>query len=1296
MKHPSRPPSPRTPLLLLVCAALLPVPAVAQRVSSIVTDASTHDGKPIVLQGPQYLIPEALGRLAGRNLFHSFQRFGLASGESATFTTQTAALDNVIARVTGGQVSQLQGLLSLQAAGGAPAFFLINPAGVVFGDGARIDVPGAFHASTAPRLRFAGGESLDTTQADSQFSAAAPEAFGFLGAQRAAALQVLGDAQLVGADGAALSLSAGDLLLTGERAVASGGLRLVAVGSRAAELSLQAALPEDLDGSVGIGAGMRVGVVTPGAQDAGALQLHAGSLFMGAGAALLSQTRQGSSGAGGDLSIRLADELQMFGGAYIETLTGTAAAGGKLTLSARQADLSEGAYLQTTSVGAGRGGDLDLRVTQSLSLSGEASLYGASFGDGDGGSLRAQAGRMDFSQGGYVQVVASSAGRGGALTLLSDGDLSMSSGAAVLNTLEGSGAGRDTSVSVGGRLQLTDSRITQTTLGSGATGLLRLQAAQIELLDSRVTHASLDGGGNTGATQLLSTGTLRLDGSEVRATTESGRTGDFLLQGQDLTLQRGSLVLNSAQGAGAQAGNVTLQAAGSLGVSASGVSNLGLAGGQAGNVLLLGGELTVTGASRLFTSSIDPDSRAGDLTLRGLSRLRVDAGAQIAANTFSNRDAGAIVLEAPRIELQDASLSSAALEGSGHAGSITLTAQELLSLQASVLSSSTSSAGDAGQVQLKAQDIDIGAGSLIGSAIVAPGTGQGGTIRIEATRDLRMQGLSGIDSNSGHGSGDGGSVFMKAGRELLLNDSRVLTNTLAEGRGGTVQLEAQTLRIEGNAAVGSNALAGSGDAGGVSLRAERLLRLVNGNVNSLTASAGDAGAILLQAPEVLIEANSQVLASVFQSASGAGGEVRVLAGDGLVVQGSSRIDSSSFGGGPAGRILLASAGSLGLLDGALVSSFTTGAAPAGTIALQAAGLLRIEGGSHVEGSTIGSGAAGSLNVQGGEVRIGNATLNSSTLGQGAAGQIEVQAGGLLELGAGALISAVAGDESAGQTGSIALMAGERLLMQRSQASINNGATVAEPAALRPTVLSLMAPVIELQAANVSATATGNANASRIEIKAGERLDMKDSLASTSAQDGDGGALKVSAGRDIRLDNSALITSVLGEAAPAGDGGDIDLQTELLVMDKGFIQANTAAAGARGGNVRIDVAAVVPVGGRLMVGGDLPLEFIPEENRVNVIQAAAPDGVSGNVAVTSQIDLAAALALLERRLLDAVGLGRGPCDRVGGSSLGLSGRGGLPSWLGVPGVPAAPERPSSPTAPKRPLSGRAPGVTGDCA
>jgi hypothetical protein len=77
----------------------------------------------------------------------------------------------------------------------------------------------------------------------------------------------------------------------------------------------------------------------------------------------------------------------------------------------------------------------------------------------------------------------------------------------------------------------------------------------------------------------------------------------------------------------------------------------------------------------------------------------------------------------------------------------------------------------------------------------------------------------------------------------------------------------------------------------------------------------------------------------------------------------------------------------------------------------------------------------------------------------------------------------------------------------------------------------MAPVIELQAAKVSATAVGNANASRIEIKAGERLDIKDSLVITSANDGDGGDLSAGAGRAIKLENSGLITSVLGEAKP---------------------------------------------------------------------------------------------------------------------------------------------------------------------
>ena len=78
----------------LACASV--VPAQAQ----IRTDGTL--GPAMSLSGPNFRINEALGRLAGSNLFYSFQVFNVGSAESATFITTTAGLANVISRVTGG------------------------------------------------------------------------------------------------------------------------------------------------------------------------------------------------------------------------------------------------------------------------------------------------------------------------------------------------------------------------------------------------------------------------------------------------------------------------------------------------------------------------------------------------------------------------------------------------------------------------------------------------------------------------------------------------------------------------------------------------------------------------------------------------------------------------------------------------------------------------------------------------------------------------------------------------------------------------------------------------------------------------------------------------------------------------------------------------------------------------------------------------------------------------------------------------------------------------------------------
>lgn len=52
------------------------------------------------LAGPNYQIPDTLGQTRGSNLFHSFDKFNINTGESATFTGPSV-IRNIISRVTG-------------------------------------------------------------------------------------------------------------------------------------------------------------------------------------------------------------------------------------------------------------------------------------------------------------------------------------------------------------------------------------------------------------------------------------------------------------------------------------------------------------------------------------------------------------------------------------------------------------------------------------------------------------------------------------------------------------------------------------------------------------------------------------------------------------------------------------------------------------------------------------------------------------------------------------------------------------------------------------------------------------------------------------------------------------------------------------------------------------------------------------------------------------------------------------------------------------------------------------------
>ena len=98
------------------------------------------------LTGPDYAITADLGTQAGPNLFHSFSFFDINSGESATFSGPDS-INNIFSRVTGGSASLIDGLLRSDIP--AADLYLLNPAGVIFGPDASIDISGSFHVSTA-------------------------------------------------------------------------------------------------------------------------------------------------------------------------------------------------------------------------------------------------------------------------------------------------------------------------------------------------------------------------------------------------------------------------------------------------------------------------------------------------------------------------------------------------------------------------------------------------------------------------------------------------------------------------------------------------------------------------------------------------------------------------------------------------------------------------------------------------------------------------------------------------------------------------------------------------------------------------------------------------------------------------------------------------------------------------------------------------------------------------------------------------------------------------------------------
>ena len=163
------------------------------------------------------------GTTSGENLFHSFKKFGLNKDQIANFMSNPN-IRNILGRVTGGDASVINGLI--QVTGGNSNLFLINPAGIIFGKDASLNLPASFTATTANGIQV--GDFWFDALGSNNYSNLVGDVNGFAFATDEAG-SIVNAGNLAVSQGERINLVGGLVINTGTLEAPEGNINITAV-----------------------------------------------------------------------------------------------------------------------------------------------------------------------------------------------------------------------------------------------------------------------------------------------------------------------------------------------------------------------------------------------------------------------------------------------------------------------------------------------------------------------------------------------------------------------------------------------------------------------------------------------------------------------------------------------------------------------------------------------------------------------------------------------------------------------------------------------------------------------------------------------------------------------------------------------------------------------------------------------------------------------------------------------------------------------------------------------------------
>jgi len=644
-------------------------------------------------------------------------------------------------------------------------------------------------------------------------------------------------------------------------------------------------------------------------------------------------------------------------------------------------------------------------------------------------------------------------------------------------------------------------------------------------------------------------------------------------------------------------------------------------------------------------------------------------GSAITTETLGDGIGGNITADVGKLALNGASINSNNFSfGIGKGGNLTIqgrqgadsAADSVMLTNGSVITTQTISFEHAGDVVIAAADVYLDASTISTKAF---GDGKGGDVQITAD-SLRLENSSSITTETTFLGKMGGDVFLNVGQLSLLGG--------LSGGSQILSTNSTAFDLDGDGIIDVTGKGGNitiqGNQGPNSAADSVVFSGGSGITSEALSGSGGGGNISIRSTFLDLKEDSFIKSST----SGIGTD---LDDDGV-------LDDLTNGGGN----ILVNVQNLRVVDGSTISSSTnlseTLAVAGGTVTVEGlqsgsqAGSVLLSGQSSGILSASAAGVPGDLTVNARTLTITNgAVISTGSAQSGPAGNVGITADSLVISAEGQIFSRSAARDA----GQVTITANDELTLDNgsivtstTSESLGRGGNV--ELNVIGTVSLTNGASINSQSEVFSTGPAGNITMNAGSLMLANQSKITSSSLGTRADAGDAGNITVQSGSTVVLNNSSITTE-----AKEASGGEIEINApEMVRLTNSRISTSVkgVAGDSDGGNIKIDPQFVVLQNSQILAqanagaGGRIDIIATSAYIRdpASIVSASSTLGISGTINIQSPLqNVGGELTALSQEFSSAAALLAQQCAAraAGGtfSTFVVAAREGLPAEPG---------------------------------